>query len=109
MTTDRAKRYTGPSIEPPHDGEQVLFCSCADVDNDHIHIEGVYEWFLLDKSGEPQEVRNRVTGDRFDCRWAAICEQCFIRWSKMRRRNLSKVLARNAPWIGEPPVINRIQ
>jgi hypothetical protein len=98
MTTDRAKRYAA-NREPPHEGERVLFCEHADVDEDHIHLEGPFHWYYL---GESEEVQRMTDGARFPVRFLAICEGCHNLGFDPRG-----LIAKDADWIGPPPEIAR--
>lgn len=88
----------------PRDGERVLFCEHADVDEFHVCLTGAFHWYYFEA-----QVTRCSDGENVPTRWIAICEQCQAGMpgtSEARYQRFEDIIAQDAPWIGEPPQID---
>ena len=93
---------------PPSEGQRVLFCAHADVDEFHIDIslaacpDQPFHWYCFENPGE--RVWRQSDGETFTAHWVALCDSCQRELSRSGV-NIAKLIAQDAPWIGEPPQI----
>jgi hypothetical protein len=95
---------TRDTAVPPQDGERVLFCKHAKVSEEYIDISAEacdyqpFHWYYVG----PCKVKVVwKDGQTFPVRWLVICNFC-----NMSKKDPPSCAAKNAPWIGSPPVIH---
>src|SRR5579872_5903602 len=90
----------------PVEGERVLFCEHADVDEFHIDISAnacpaqPFHWYWL---GAMDQRATRNDGEEFPVRWLAICDDCQKRVNTFGA--IADAARQDAPWIGAAPNI----
>ena len=92
---------------PPVEGDWVLFCAHAVVEDETIvALPGPFHWY--EHRADDNTVLDSRTGEKLVARWMAICEPCHLRCRAKYDGDPVRLLRQHGRWIGAPPVIHQI-